>query len=170
MDSLLQRLQSGDDAAFAEIYKQSFEYLVNQSVKIIKDVEISENMVQELFITFWIKKTLHKLTLKKSSLRGYLCQSIKYRCFRFIKQSKLLITIDEEHNLIAEDENRHIKIPALNFLTGKQMKAVQAMLTDGFNRNKYAALNGISVSTLNVHIHTACKAIRSRYNIEDFLQ
>ena len=57
--SLAQRLKNGDESAISEIYDQYSSALFGLIIKIVKDNDIAEDVLQDCFITIWQKAKLY---------------------------------------------------------------------------------------------------------------
>jgi len=49
-------LHEGDEGAFNEIYKRFWKKIYNESYKRLKDAELAEDVVQDVFADLWIKE------------------------------------------------------------------------------------------------------------------
>ena len=49
-------LHQGDENAFNEIYKRFWKKIYNESYKRLKDTELAEDIVQDVFADLWIKR------------------------------------------------------------------------------------------------------------------
>ncbi|KAB7530221.1 RNA polymerase sigma-70 factor [Flagellimonas olearia] len=84
--ALLARLKSGDEKAFELIYDLMAGRLYNYCNSRINHREVSEGIVQEVFISLWQKRTDLTIT---SSLESYLFGSAKYQILNHIRSEKV---------------------------------------------------------------------------------
>lgn len=97
---LLQYLAKGHDEALKILFDRYFATIMRQAFTMTRDQSLAEELSQDIFIYIW--ESRQKLNIQ-SSLKGYLIQSIKYRCythFRKLHQSQLEVlgTADEHHD------------------------------------------------------------------------
>lgn len=82
---LLHLLRRSDAAAFTEIYKRYWEFLYKSSFSILKDCDISDDIVQDIFVWLWSNREKH-LT---DSLKPYLYTAVKYKVANVIRHGKV---------------------------------------------------------------------------------
>ncbi|MRS63240.1 RNA polymerase sigma-70 factor [Larkinella terrae] len=74
---LFQRMQQDDPLAFEEIYNRYFLKLSNTAFKRLQDREMTEEIVQELFVNLWLKRhRLPELKHPESYLQTLLRNSV----------------------------------------------------------------------------------------------
>lgn len=78
---LLILLSNDDDLAFSEIYNRYWKKLVAIAYNRIKDIQQTEDIVQDVFVGLW--KNRHESTI--NSLENYLATAVKYNVFNKIK-------------------------------------------------------------------------------------
>ncbi|WP_167459386.1 RNA polymerase sigma factor [Pedobacter jejuensis] len=81
---LLQLLQTGDEAAFSEIFNRYWERLSSYSIGLTKSEEESADIVQEIFISLWNRR--EHLSIN-GSLGPYLIKSAKNLSLRYIQRN-----------------------------------------------------------------------------------
>jgi RNA polymerase sigma-70 factor (ECF subfamily) len=72
------RLKTGDTEVFDEIYNKMFYSLCVFGLKIIPEVDVVNDVVQESFIAFWSKKEQFDDLIK---IKAYLYTSVQNRIF-----------------------------------------------------------------------------------------
>lgn len=77
-------LKEGDRAAFEEIYERYWKKLYNETFKRLRNMELVEEVVQDVFSDLWTKKE------KKSieSIYPYLLGAIRYQVYMLYKKGK----------------------------------------------------------------------------------
>ncbi|HEY0669644.1 MAG TPA: RNA polymerase sigma-70 factor [Sphingobacteriaceae bacterium] len=81
-NDLLELLKKDDVYAFKEIYKRYWKKVYGAAYKRLKSKELSEEIVQELFVTLWSKRQALQL---RTSLSGYFYSSVSHYiidCYR----------------------------------------------------------------------------------------
>ena len=82
---LLKLLRAGDGAAFEEIYFRYSEPVFLAALKKVRSKTIAEELVQNLFISLWVKRE----TVQIQQLQSYLQSAIRYQVIDYIR-SKII--------------------------------------------------------------------------------
>lgn len=82
--ALVEKLKAGDNDAFSAIYNRYWEKLSIAAYKVLKEHDIAQDLVQDVFVDLWQQH--HKKII--SNLEAYLYQAIRYRVFKYIRDSK----------------------------------------------------------------------------------
>jgi RNA polymerase sigma-70 factor (ECF subfamily) len=88
-DELLLIFQSGDIQGFNALYNRHCAALFHLASKILEDDELAKDTLQEIFVSFFQNAKEKQINYVK----GYLLQSVKYRCFMHLRSGK----ISEKH-------------------------------------------------------------------------
>ncbi|MGA8264324.1 MAG: RNA polymerase sigma-70 factor [Ignavibacteriaceae bacterium] len=163
---ILQSIKLDDKLSFERVYKQYWSKLYIYAFNVLKEREICEDIVQEIFIDLWTKRHAIKIT----DLNSYLYQSVKYQifnCFRKNKYKKLLLmkfdlfveqyAIDElyEQKELKEEINDIIsKLPE------QRRRIFQMSRRDGLSNKEISDNLNVSVQTVRNQISTSLKFIR----------
>jgi RNA polymerase sigma-70 factor, ECF subfamily len=75
-----------DEKVFEGIFREHYSGLASFALKYVKDTEIAEEIVQELFSDMWIKTDLLKI---KTSVKSYLFGAVRNACLNYIKHQKV---------------------------------------------------------------------------------
>jgi len=76
-------LHEGDEGAFNEIYKRFWKKIYNESFKRLKDAELAEDVVQDVFADLWIKRAGRNI----ENLAAYLVSATRYQVFMLYKKN-----------------------------------------------------------------------------------
>lgn len=82
---LLKLLKAGDGAALEEIYVRYSEPVFLAALKKVRSKAIAEELVQNLFISLWVKRE----TVQIQQLQSYLQSAIRYQVIDYIR-SKII--------------------------------------------------------------------------------
>ncbi|HET6996267.1 MAG TPA: RNA polymerase sigma-70 factor [Chitinophagaceae bacterium] len=93
---LLQRMAGDDRTAFTILYNRYWLSLYDAAYKRLKNAEQSEDIVQELFVRLWVKRT----ELEIQNLTAYLHTAIRYRVLSYIERHVLDDSFYEKFDLI----------------------------------------------------------------------
>lgn len=75
-------IKKGNKKAFQRIFEQQYKPMVNFAYRIIREQQVCEEIVQEVFIYLWEKKETIEI---RSSLTSYLYSAVKNKCINYIK-------------------------------------------------------------------------------------
>ncbi len=102
-ETILELLASGDESAFTTIYNHYWDKLYLAAYSRLKDVTASEEVIQEVFLQMWIKRT----SLEIHNLTAYLAAMTRYDVYKYLaRESK----IKERQNIWASETNRELDL------------------------------------------------------------
>lgn len=76
------RIQGGDIGEFEKLFKRYYEPLCHHAFRFLKDMDASEDIVQEFFYNFWKNRESFKIHL---SLNAYLYQSVHNNSLNYLR-------------------------------------------------------------------------------------
>ncbi len=162
-------VKQNDVKAFEELYNRYWPKLVNTAFKKLNSREKAEDIVQNIFINIYQRRTTIDLTI---SLSAYLNKALKFKVLNEYR-SENIINKYQKHLFF----NRGCKNDLANELEAKELEAKIHSILNGLpekcnqvfnlsrkgnlsNRDISLCLN-ITVSTVEKHISKALKALRS---------
>ena len=161
-DRLLKAIKL-DKTSFDQIYKQYWSKLYIYAFNVLKEKEICEDILQEIFIDLWAKRDNVQIT----DLNSYLYQSVKYQIFNHFRKSKykkqLLMKfnlINKQYNVDELYEKKELKaqIKSLISRLPKQRRMIfQMSRYDGFSNKEISENLNISVQTVKNQISESLK-------------
>jgi len=80
---LVYLLNKGDEGAFNEIYKRFWKKVYNESYKRLRDADLTEDIVQDVFADLWIKRFNRDI----ENLNAYLISATRYQVFSLYKKN-----------------------------------------------------------------------------------
>lgn len=96
---LIDRLKRGEETAYEILFKEYYKVLTVFANKYLKDLEVSKELVQELFVHLYEKRTNLEIN---SSLKSYLFRSVHNRCINLINAKKIRDKYAERMNYSRE--------------------------------------------------------------------
>ncbi|HEY8954640.1 RNA polymerase sigma-70 factor [Chitinophaga sp.] len=170
-EELLSQMAAGDQGAFTQLYRRHWESLFITTVRVIRDKEDAEDIVQEVFASLWNRRLELDLTC---SLGTYLQASVKYKAINYIEKN-----ITRRHYLSALGKTSEvIEPPSADVLL--RVKEIQQVLQSvianmppkmrevyllsrqqHLSHKEIAAHLGISELTVKKHIQNALQLLRS---------
>jgi len=89
--SIIDRLQRGEEDALTELYRKYWRSLYITSYNVLKNKQLCEDIVQEIFISIWNRR--ENLSIK-TSLKSYLYACVRYQVFAQIKKNRKMLRVD----------------------------------------------------------------------------
>lgn len=169
-NAILQRIAQDDESAYASLFQEFYVQLCRFSVKYVREETISEEIVQEVFLTLWEKR--NDLVIH-SSLKAYLFQSVKnsslnYLNSRFAKQDfqrdyfdQKEVPVNDTQEALAHDELQKIVQEAIDQLPTKCRAIYSLSRNTGMSYKEIAEHLGISIKTVESQMGIALKRLRT---------
>lgn len=166
----LQQQPADDEVTYENIFKQYAKALWAEAYRLLQDQQEAKDLVQELLIEIWEKRSLKNI---ESTVLSYLFQSIRYKCYRYIRNKNAEESKAAAWSFFQEDttaiESRIEKselqqsiAAAIRTLPMQSSNIFTQVFIEGKKRKEVAADMGISINTVNVHIYTACKKLKEK--------
>lgn len=171
-DKLIELIRETDDReAFDELYNRHWKYLFTVSFNMLRDRDESMDICQVVFLWLWE----HRQTLNiKTSIRGYLYTSVKYKIANFIRKGKVRESFFDELKRVDIDsfqenelEVKELKIliaSLVNDLPDKCKEVFQLSRNENLTHKQIAEKLGISEKTVDDHILRALKKLKTPLN------
>ncbi|WP_320052309.1 RNA polymerase sigma-70 factor [uncultured Acetobacteroides sp.] len=107
--SIQRRIQEGDIKEFEQLFKRYYEPLCRYAGGIVKDMDVAEEIVQELFYDYWKNRETLSIQL---SLNAYLYRSVKNNSLSHLRKQtvrqryaeKAKSEYNEAESVTVEDE------------------------------------------------------------------
>ena len=171
---LVERLRNNDDEALSIIYKEYWEIMYLSAYNLIKDRSISEDIVQDVFFSFWKKRSTLEI---KVSIRSYLYTSTTYKVYDYFRKNKKMIkeelfhhfdekvqALNPETKLIHKELVDHIN-SLITQLPPKRLEVFMLSREEQLSNQEIAERLGISKRTVEGHITKALMFLRSSLGI-----
>lgn len=173
---LMAALKNGNEQALTLVYDRFWQKMYLAAWNIIKDRNICEDIVQDIFVKLWIKRADIEIT---TSLSGYLLTATRNQVFQVLKRTALQ---DEVWMRFAQrvyetmpDQQLEYKLlqekitVAVNELPEKCKEIFIVSREHNLSYKSIARLMGVSPKTVENHISVALKRIRRALTILLFL-
>jgi RNA polymerase sigma-70 factor (family 1) len=165
---LLFRLKASDQTALALLYQKYWQPLYLSSFNILRDHQICEDIIQELFITVWNKREDIQV---KTSLKAYLHASVRYEVFRQIRHGagredifenihERLQTPEEYGSIEHKELAGQIKA-AVDVLPDKCRQVFKLSREEQLSHKEIAHQLHISTKTVENHLNKALRQLRN---------
>ncbi|WP_207433903.1 RNA polymerase sigma factor [Sabulibacter ruber] len=174
----IEALSNGDVAAFERLYRKLEPKLFSFAAKLVKSREDAEEIVQEVFLKLWEKRTSLD---PKQNLDGYLFTIAKnlvynkarHRVYEFAFSQYLA-----EHATVAEDSTQlaleHQELLQLFEEVCASMPPVRRQVfvmsrTEGLSNTEIASALNTSNSNIENHMNKALKMLREKFKSYDIV-
>jgi len=166
---LINRLKSQNKIVFDFVFQYYYSGLCSFAERYVIIENVAEDIVQDLFVHFWVKNGNIVIT---GSLKSYLFTSVKNRCLDYLKHQKVVSKSMEhftnqkdEHDLnadywFAESELRKIIDSSLKKLPPRCREIFQLSRFEGLKNQDIADQLGLSKRTVELQISNALKILR----------
>lgn len=166
---LLIRLSKGDREAFHAIYQSYSKAMYLRMMNMVRDADVVEDLLQDLFIKLWIKRETLDTEKSFQSYMYTVAQNLVYNYFRKISNEQALIrsliVTGADHwlsgsELLENKQAREILQMAINQLTAQRKQAFNLVKIDGKTYEEAGEIMGISRATVNTHMTKAIQSIK----------
>ena len=169
-DILLERLKSGDNQALTEIYNAYWKSLFLSSYALLKNKEVCEDIIQDIFLDIWRKREVLKITI---SLKAYLYACTRYKVYDCFRKNKKEIKVDLLDNLNTRvyhttpvtklmHKELILHIDSVVDTLPKKCKEIYLLSREEqLSHKEIAQKLSISTKTVESHITRALKTLRS---------
>ena len=166
---MLTRIKNGDEQAFKELFTTQYAGLCGYANKFVDDLDQSEEIVQELFLSIWQKRDRLEIT---ASLEAYLFRAVRNACLNALKHLKIKETYKAANKevvrqneasqgdaYIAGELEEKIEI-AVESLPPERKKIFKMSRYDGKKYKEIADELNLSVKTVEAQMGKALKYLR----------
>ena len=156
---------------FRDLFGLYYKPLVMYALHYLGDVQAAEDVVQDVFVTFWEREG------ETSSERAYLYAMTRNRCIDILRRTRSGDVLPEDAAGVISDEEaveRSSVEASLWEAVGRLPRGRRELLLmakrDGMSYEDIALAKGLSVNTVRNQIARALKALREqRDRIVDFI-
>lgn len=167
---LLQRLKAFDLDAFGELYVEVRERLFVYAFALLKDEDVAQDTVQELFVDLWENQLFEHI---HTDLIGYLVRAVRNRSLTYMKKEKNQAKLRKEHfgtnaelaepDAIAAWALRKEIEAAISQLPPMAAKVFRLHYIEKLSYAEIADRLQISVHTVGNHVARALKGLRGNF-------
>ena len=168
--SLILRLTEGDEDAFCELYATYKNRLIYFAMRFLKSREYAEDVFQDAFTVVWQSR---RFINPDASFSSYLYTIMRNRILNQLRnaanEEKLKESILSQALDYTEDTKREVMLNDLKSLISHALQQLTPRQREIFEMSREAQLShkeiadklGISVNTVQEHISTSLKLIRT---------
>ncbi|RIV21580.1 RNA polymerase sigma-70 factor [Fibrisoma montanum] len=166
------RLRHDDEQAFKTLYDRHWYDLYVIACRKLRDSELAQDLVQELFLTLWQKRE----TLRVDSLKAYLTTSLRNRIIDHVRMQlqsdqyaeyvlQALPTESQSHQTTSVVQYRELSESLNQALAQLPDKTREVFLLNRFERmttREIAAQLGLSEKTIEYHLSRSTSLLRAQ--------
>ncbi len=172
-EELFNLVKKNDAKAFKILYQRYYDNLCHFAYGYVQSRDISKDVVSEVFLNIWLKKTTLNIT---ANLKAYFYKSTRNRAIRIlakeksnnIERTKIVDNINVFSNNspfdeIQYEEFENIVEAMLKKLPPKRQIVFRLNRIDGLSYKEISELLSISVYTVQNHMVKAIKYFNEKY-------
>jgi RNA polymerase sigma-70 factor (ECF subfamily) len=174
-DSLVIGLKTNDQKVFEQIYNRFSGALFGTIIKWVKDGEVAENLLQEVFVKAWRNNFQYDET--KGRLFTWLYNISRNVCIDYLRSKTFKNTkaanLSEDmgalfgENLFAENQVETIGLKQLlDRLRKDEKDVIQVIYFNGFTQKEAAELLCLPLGTVKTRVNMAIKKLRRYFNAD----
>lgn len=170
---LINCLKNDDEAALCAIYKKYWQPLYLSSYNIVKNKEVCEDIIQDLFIKLWNNRQVIEITV---SLKAYLYASIRYEVYRQIRVGAVRDDIYDDlleriHTPAVYGNIEYKELVAqissvIDRMPEKCREVYKLSREENLTHKQIAAQLNISTKTVENHLTKALRQLRTSLSAE----
>ena len=179
-DELMQRIQAGDQAAFAIVMRRHARAVLAVGRRVLHDQGVAEELVQDVFLLVYKRRQL--FDPKRGSLRAWLIQIAYNEAYRARQRTGLRHVYEdhilenyldviqtavtpEYHALLAQSEK--ILRQAFDQLSEKQRVTMELFFFEGYTLREISERLGDSLGNVRHHYYRALKGLKETIGREN---
>jgi RNA polymerase sigma-70 factor (family 1) len=172
--ALLRRIQSGEESAFEGLFQRYYPALVGFARRVLVDLELAEEAVQDVFVVFWEKRQQVNI---QQSVKSYLYASVYHKCLRHTRHEKVREKYRQEILKSSDEADAADAIAAIELeeriekvisrLPDQCRRIFSMSRFDGMKYQEIADALGLSIKTVEIQISKALKILREE--LKDYL-
>jgi len=177
---LFKKIKEGNTRAFDLLFQNNYTQLCTFSVTFVKNPELAEEIVQDVFVKLWKSKSSLTIT---SSLRAYLYKMVQNLSLNYIrdhstKKNIKVESLDDLHidtyngglsepifEKLQFDEIEHDFLNALNLLPEQCRQIFSLCRFEGLSYNEIATKLNVSLSTIKTQMGRAMDKLHESLKI-----
>jgi RNA polymerase sigma-70 factor (ECF subfamily) len=167
---------AGREDSYALLFEEYYRPLTVFASRFLEDIEISKEIVQDLFVHLYENRRRLQIT---SSLRSYMFQSVRNRCLNHLKHEKIekahfkQLSREKQSSEDLEDQMAEIELEERIFkivssLPPRCREIFMLSRVQGLKNNEIAARMDISIRTVETQISNALKTLRNNLGADIF--
>jgi len=167
-DEIIKGLKASDKRALTRLYNSFWKTLYVSSYNLLKDKEVCEEIIQDVFIDLWNKRKELEI---KVSLKSYLYACVRYKAFAQFRSNKVMRVelfeeldkrlqyANPETKMMHKELKQHVKF-VVESLPEKCKRVYKLSRNEQLSHKEIAEKLDISIKTVENHITNALRVLR----------
>ncbi len=165
----IKKIKEGDIDEFERLFKKLYSPLLFFSISIVKERDIAEDIVQDIFYNIWRDRERINIF---TSLKSYLYKSTYNNSIKELKKSKIKDQYNIDEHLISNEGNRNIATDILEMkdlervviksISKMPQRRAEIFRLHRFGKMKYSQIAqtyDLSIKTIEAEISKAIKTV-----------
>jgi len=173
---LVEKLKGGDKSAFSSLFTAYYSDLVMFATTFLKDLDSSEEIVQDVFLKLWEDREVIIIT---TTLKSFLLKLIQNRCLDWLRHSKVINlhyeSVVNSSSLLECDTENYILRSEIEKIVKKALDKIPEEIAEPFKLNRYEGLKyreiaekmHVSNRTVEVRVGKVLQILRDE--LKDYL-
>jgi RNA polymerase sigma factor (sigma-70 family) len=181
LSKLWNEVCTGNQRSYSLIHRKLYRSLYVYGKRIINDGEITDDLIQEMFIKLWLRK---ESIGQIENVKGYFFAVMRSLCFDYIKnrdaveaRKASIVFLDLQISIEDEITQRETSIKqrevieyALKRLPERQREIMRLRFFESLDCAEIGAMTGIKYQSVVNHMYRAVQTLREWYGSEDELR
>ncbi|MCP4725834.1 MAG: RNA polymerase sigma-70 factor [bacterium] len=160
-------LSKGDQSAFRHIFNTYYKDLVVFTKQYVKDMQIAENIVQDVFMKIWSNREKIRIL---SNVRSYLFTAARNTALNHLRKASYEVAIDDEAYIRTDNKTPYEEIygketynqiiKSIENLPEKCRMTYSMFIFNGMSYAEIAEIMDVSINTVKTHMFRAVKMLR----------
>jgi len=173
---VISRIRNGDEQAFEWLFRQYYEKLCQWAYRYLRDLDSSEEVVQDLYYNLWRNRAKMEFHV---SVKSYLYKAVSNNCTMLIRKKGRRSAIEadlasqhqgsnaEPAELLEVKEIREVVNKTLEELPEKPAQIFRMSRYEGLKYREIAEKLSISIKTVEANMGKALKIFRK--NLQEYI-
>lgn len=164
---LCAHLKNGNQKAFKTLFDQYWEAMFIKANSILRDREVAQDIVQEIWIKLWNRRE----KLEIANFESYILRSVSYGCFKYLRDNKfttsqlqiidsLLVSSTDVENQHDLEATQKVIDMSLEELSPRCQEIFTLSRIEDVSNEEIALKLGISKRSVENQVSLALKVIR----------
>ena len=173
----IREIKRSNIQSFEHVFKDYYQELCHYATRYLKDLDLSEEAVQDVFFTIWQKRKSLNI---RESIKSYLYTSVRNKCLKMIRSQQMA---DKYSQYIRQGPGQNVATPVdelnaaeLSSLIEQTIQQLPERTQKIFRLNRYQGLKyaeiaerlSVSVKTVEAGMGKALKLFRK--NLDEYLK
>ena len=174
-DEFIDQINRKQMSAFRELFGSFYRYLVLYAMRYVRQQEVSEDIVQEVFIAIYEKSILKNY---QGSLKAYLYTSVRNRCYNYLRDAKVedrnmalyaeAAVYSDNVDMIDREEILEKIREVLDELPEKCREVCLLRFVHGYKYSEISEQLGMNENTVKVQLHRGMDKLKHCFADYDF--